>query len=395
MKKLFVLSALTTGLLSSCVQSEKFDMELSKAEKDITFQTVVAKQGTRAIIEGTEYGPTAPSFGTYAYHNVYGLMPGTDGYISDQEIIYHHQGDLKFWAPDGTNYFWPKEGSLTFYSYSPYKYQEAEHNTEKLAPLPPEIGQYGFRFVDYDVDAHQETDLMVAKIVYGQTANVANGGYTGVPTMFSHKLAIIKGFVLTTSEDYDGAWDGTEGSAKTGDMRFKIRKITLKNIPTKGTFVSEGISGSTGDVISEKWLAPTTAQVTKDYIWYEAEDGTEFGHVDSKKLHISKVAAETKYEKNPTIDSGYLLVMPQEFLTGSTQALEIVYTIGTYDGTEWKITGEPYTKTVLLSSIHSGLAESGWAANKKITYTLEFSTTEIRWAPSVQNWENSDFTVDY
>lgn len=396
MKKLFLLTTLAAGMLASCVQTETIAPELTEAEKEIKFQTVVAKQGTRAVIEGTEYGPTAPSFGSYAFHNVDGMMPGAVGYISDKEIVFNTQGELKYWAPNGTNYYWPKEGSLTFYSYSPYKYQEEANKTTPLAPQAPEIGQYGFRFMNYDVDAHQETDLMVADIVYGQTANISHGGYTGVPTVFRHKLALISGFILTTSEDYDGAWDGTPGSAKAGDMRFKIRKITLKNIPTKGTFQSQGISGSTGDIIGEKWDAPTEAQVTKDYVWYNVgEDGTEFGHVDSKKLHISKTATETTYNKNPTIENKYLLVMPQQFLAGSNQALEIVYTIGTYDGSDWQITGEPYTKTVLLKDVHSGYSDLGWSANKKITYTLEFSTTEIRWAPSVMDWENSDFTVDY
>lgn len=397
MKKMFLFSAMAAGLLTSCVQTETIAPELTNEEKEITFQTVVAKQGTRALIDGQKYDASAPSFGTYAYHNVDGTMPGSVGYISDKEIVYQTQNDLKFWAPSGTDYYWPKEGSLTFYSYSPYNYQESAYNSTKLAPLAPEIGQYGFRFIDYDVDAHQETDLMVADIVYGLNANKTNGGYSGVPTVFRHKLALISGFVLTTSEDYDGSWDGTPGSAKAGDMRFKIRKITLKNIPTKGTFYSQGINGATEDIIAEKWIAPTSEQVTKDYVWYEDINGTEFGHVDSKKLHITKTATETTYNKNPTIDNGYLLVIPQTFGTGSEQALEIVYTIGTYDGTEWKITGEPYTKSILLSSVHSTQKnpDAGWDINKKITYTLDFSTTEIRWAPSVEEWADKDFTVDY
>lgn len=413
MKKSFLFPVMAM-LVASCVQTETIAPELTEAEKEIKFQTVVAKQGTRAIITGVDYDDHCPSFGTYAFRNPTSLWPGSEAYITDVEIV-HKEDVTHYWGPASGNYQWPKQGSLTFYSYSPYKYQEEAYKTELLDPEPPEIGQYGFRFLDYNVALHQETDLMVADIQYGQTANATSIGalgssvvHTGVKTVFKHKLALIGGFILSTSEDYDGTWDGVSDlTAKDGNLRFRILNITFKNIPTIGTFTSEGIMGTDATIIEEKWVLSSTTPGLTDYVWYDnVEDdlpalvGQEFGHVASKQLHLYKPESPISGHRqvDPTIDHGYLLAIPQQFLTGSEAALEITYTIENFSSNDWhgaETAENKITKTVKLSDIHSGTPDLGWAMNKKIIYRLEFSTQEIRWAPYVENWENSDFTVDY
>lgn len=413
MKKSFLFPVMAM-LVASCVQTETIAPELTEAEKEIKFQTVVAKQGTRAIITGVDYDDHCPSFGTYAFKNPTSTLPGDEAYITDVEIVHKEDGMTHYWGPVSENYQWPKQGSLTFYSYSPYKYQEALHNTTPLAPLPPEIGQYGFRFINYNVADHQETDLMVADIQYGQTANITIGApgssvvHTGVKTVFKHKLALIGGFILSTNEDYDGTWDGVNDyTAKDGNLRFRILNITFKNIPTIGSFTSEGIMGTDATMIEEKWVLSSTTPGLTDYVWYdnlaagkEALVGEDFGHVASKQLHLYKPDSPISGHRqvNPTIANGYLLAIPQQFLSGNEAALEITYTIENYSSGNWHGAGsaeDKITKTVKLSDIHSGTADLGWAMNKKIIYRLEFSTQEIRWAPYVENWDNSDFTVDY
>lgn len=406
MKKSFLFPVMAM-LVASCVQTETIAPELTEAEKEIKFQTVVAKQGTRAIITGVDYDDHCPSFGTYAFKNPTSTWPGDEAYITDVEIVHKDDGTTHYWAPETESYQWPKQGSLTFYSYSPYKYQEEAHKTTLLAPLPPKIGQYGFKFENYDVDAHQETDLMVADIQYGQTANAPFGAqgssvvHTGVKTVFKHKLALIGGFILSTNEDYDGNWDGVNpATAKDGNLRFRILNITFKNIPTQGTFTSEGIMGTDATLIEEKWVLSATP--VKNYVWYDNEDaekpgGEEFGHVASKQLHLYKPDSPISGHRQaaPTITNGYLLAIPQQFLTGNEAALEITYTIENFSSDEWLGADDKITKAVKLSDIHKETTDLGWAMNKKIIYRLEFSTQEIRWAPYVENWDNSDFTVDY
>lgn len=408
MKKSFLFPVMAM-LVASCVQTETIAPELTEAEKEIKFQTVVAKQGTRAIITGVDYDDHCPSFGTYAFKNPTSTWPGDEAYITDVEIVHKEDGMTHYWGPVSGIYQWPKQGSLTFYSYSPYKYQEEDYKTDLLAPLPPEIGQYGFRFINYDVAKHQETDLMVADIQYGQTANVtvaapgSSVAHTGVKTVFKHKLALIGGFILSTNEDYDGTWDGvTDATAKDGNLRFRILNITFKNIPTIGSFTSEGIMGTDATIIEEKWELSSTTPGLTDYVWYDnvaasKTGGEEFGHVASKQLHLYKPESPLSGHRqaDPTITNGYLLAIPQQFLTGNEAALEITYTIENYASGAWHGAEDKITKAVKLSDIHSGTADLGWAMNKKIIYKLAFSTQEIRWAPYVENWENSDFTIDY
>ena len=416
MKKMFLFSAMAAGLLTSCVQTETIAPELTETEKEIKFQTVVAKQGTRAIITGVDYDEDCPSFGTYAFHNASSnnKLPGSGEYITNAEIVHKNDGTTHYWGPAVGSYQWPKQGSLTFYSYSPFYYQEEVHEATPLSPTVPEIGQYGFRFIDYDVDAHQETDLMVADIQYGQTANVTHGApnslitHTGVKTIFRHKLALIGGFILSTSEDYDGTWDGVNNNtAKDGNLRFKILNITLKNIATKGTFTSEGIKGTDASIIPEKWEISSDPAALKDYVWYDSKiaesdeyKGQEFGHVESKQLHLYKSESSVggHRQADPTIANGYLLAIPQQFLEANNAALEITYVIENFASGSWQVANseeDKITKSVKLYDIHKGTADLGWAANKKIVYKLEFSTQEIRWAPSIVGWENADFTVDY
>ena len=97
--------------------------------------------------------------------------------------------------------------------------------------------------------------------------------------------------------------------------------------------------------------------------------------------------------------------MPQEFVEGQQQ-LEVTYYIKTYTAlpgatfanyaeaeAAWE-KSDDITRTVNLTAIHPADKQS-WNMNQKITYTLKFSTTEIRWAPMVTDWTATDYTIDF
>lgn len=415
MKRLLIPIA-AAGLFASCVQTETIAPEVGEVQKDVRFNAVVAKKTSRAIITGTEYDKDAPTFGTYAFRNpsTTELLPGSERYITNEEIGYHDDGTTQFWAPKdpAISYKWPESGSLTFYSYSPYNFQEVlkddfgadiPANTVPLNPETPRIGQHGFIFRDYNVNDHQETDLMVADIVYGRTANEELGGYDGVPTLFRHKLALFGGVVLGTTKDYDGNWDGTDiETANPGNLRFKIKKVSVKNIPVVGTFTSEGITGvAPVEKKAESWvLASGDAAKTADYVWYENAEGLEFGYAASKQLHIYIMKTNPNGYKvvTPTKTHPYILAIPQEF-TNTDASIEITYTIETLveddeDVKSWSTPSE-HTKTILLANIHNEKDFKGWGMNKLIRYRFLFSTEEIRWAPEIADgWVMEDFNVD-
>lgn len=450
MKKNLLFVAMVTMTLASCVQEEGLVNELSSLPKEITYQTVVAKQKTRALIDGTEYGKSAPIFGSWARYNPNGLTVGTMAYIENDKIEYlaEEGNSIGYWgiAEDEHKHEWPGSGSLTFFSYSPYYFQE---NPTDVSPdnmvadqnSAPRF-QYGISFTDYNVHSHQQTDLMVADVQVGQTANItSNEGvnqsdYTGVPTIFRHKLAVILAFKLSTSEDYDGLFvpGGESGpwntNAKVGDKRFYIKYIKLKNLNVKGTYHGETYTTDTegNNVrILDKWVAPTT-QETKNYVWYDNNEGVEFGYASDKNVTISWTKTENEIHKNPTISSYtetvsggtttitdedewntnnrdlfHLLVLPQDF-EKDKQQLEVEYFYKTYapetqeeqnptDLTQaeaaWKGgPGNTIKRTVDLQLIHPD-GYKGWKMNQKIIYNLKFSTTEIRWAPQVVEWENA------
>ena len=197
------------------------------------------------MIDGATYKSTDPTFGTLAYYLPKGKtwlanMADAELYIPISEVSY--LSSVSTWST-ATPYYWPKTGSLTFFSYSPYKYKEAG-STETLA-VEALTGNDGFQ-LEYDVDAHQDTDFMVADIAKDKTANETNGGYKGVPTVFRHKLTQIVGINFLTvgkdasgnlvEKDYANGDNGDTAPYKAGDVVFKLKKVTVNNLCTTGLY---------------------------------------------------------------------------------------------------------------------------------------------------------------
>ena len=428
MKKNLILVAMSTIMLASCVQEESLENQevLSSSPKEITFQTVVAKQKSRALINGSEYKPTDPAFGAWARYNPNGYTVGTMAYINNHIIEYLSDASTNYWGirRDSTHdvHVWPDKGTLTFYAYSPFYFQENLADSLPLvtneASQAPRTGVYGISFPHYNVDKHQQTDLMLADVKVGQTSNITagesgnNSAYTGVPTIFRHKLAVILAFKLATSEDYDGEFvpgmnQGTYNTgAVAGDMRFFIKSIKLKNIATVGSYYGEMYTVD-NTLIDDRWELDVDS-VRKDYVWYENPQGHEFGHVGAKQLQISYVVDSTNVHVNPTLAANegryHLLVLPQVFEDGKQQ-LEVEYFIKTYTAAPGTIftseaaaeaaweKGNIIKRTVDLIDVHP-VDSRAWDMNQKITYTLKFSTTEIRWAPQVTDWTATDYIID-
>ena len=101
-------------------------------------------------------------------------------------------------------------------------------------------------------------------------------------------------------------------------------------------------------------------------------------------------------------------MLPQDFEDGKQQ-LEVTYFIKTYaepttspttyaDAENcWKTDGTTITKTIDLIDVHPE-GKKAWKMNQKIIYNLKFSTSEIRWAPQIVQWEDAfpgGYTVDF
>lgn len=358
--KRFFLAALAIAVVASCTKNEVNEVT---ANDQITFQTVVGPN-TKALIDGPTYETTDPSFGTVAYYNANGTgqtFPNSAAlYIPESEVSY----SSTYWST-ATPYYWPKNGSLTFFSYSPYNELEATMTCDLTN---------GLKLTNWDVDANQGVDVMVADVKTGQTANGSNGAYTGVPTIFRHKLSQIVDVTFKTDKDYANSHDGTPGNKfEAGDKQFFINYVKINKLEQTGTYTS-GINVSNSQLGT--WELPATPAYNSNYNWFNetASCDTEFK------------SAATSANTMP-----YLLVMPQTYETftapekaSDVSNVEVKYTIRTYTD-ESHFSDDVVTAHVSMYDIFS-TSSNALAMNKQVTINFTIGVNQIYWAPSVEAW---------
>lgn len=409
MKKSVFAALAALAALAACTKNEVTPQQSDPQQ--ISFTPLNSKLSTKALIDGTTYSTTDPTFGSLAYYVPSGdwntKMPDTDTklYIPTSEISY----DGSHWTT-AKPYYWPKSGSLTFFAYSPYNYQETGSTTTPIS-VAAGTGNDGIVITDYDVDAHQDTDLMVADVTKSKdkTENGTNGGYTGVPIVFQHKLAQIVGINLETVKtnaggtlevhDYANSHDGTSGNAyEAGDVVFKLKNVSvnLLNIVGKYTY-----SGSNSDTPSSVWSDHATPK--DSYVWYDCTTDRTSG-TDPEQFTDNKTFTLTFNNKHTANANPYLLVLPQPLTERSSTTspdkpyLHLEYQVLTYtDATNYAT--ENVEENVDLYIIHGGVSGSSTsgieiAQNKKITYTIRINleTRQIYWAPSVEDWVDESHT---
>ena len=353
MKKNIIIALAACVALAACTKNELKPVEV---DQQITFQAVVNKPSTKAMLTGTSY-PTDSTFGTVAYKV---NNSGSQLYIPVSEVKYT-AGPSAYWSTEAA-YYWPKENgsSLTFYSYSPFKYSE----TSSPNAISVTHTEDGLKFTDYSVKNHQKTDLMVAEKITGQTANntTNNGGSwaKGVPTVFHHMLAQIVAINFQTVvdasadhvvvKDYANDHDGTNAAYVAGDKQFVVTGVYFEQFYEQGTLTAGA---------SQNW--ESTGAATPSCTWYSDANGKKF--IDGKC----------------TPRDTYYLVLPQEF-NNENAKLHVKYEIHTYTNAN-----DHATEMMDVSVPLKNLNES-WEMNKKYTYTLNIDLDRIYWDPKVTEW---------
>ena len=354
MKKNIFIALAACVAFAACTKNELKPVEV---DQQITFQAVVNKSSTKAMIDDTSY-PTTETFGTVAYK--VNSSSVAELYIPVSEVKYT-AGSPSYWSTEAA-YYWPKESgsSLTFYSYSPFNYSE----TGTPTAISVTHTKDGLTFTDYSVMNHQETDLMVAEKQENQTSNTATTHLwaDGVPTVFHHMLAQIVAINFQTVEnasvspvvvkDYANDHDGTSGyEYVAGDKQFVVTDVYFENFYEQGTLTAGA---------SQSWSS--TGSVTTSYTWY-------FNTSDPAKFIDGKC----------TPRNTYYLVLPQDFNDESAK-LHVKYEIHTYTSDSQYAT-EKMDVSVPLKSLNPK-----WEMNKKYTYTLNIDLDRIYWDPSVKDW---------
>lgn len=378
MKKVLTAAilAVTTCAFIGCTKNEV--KSISDNPQTVRFLPLNSKHSTKVMVNGTTYPKDLP-FGTLAYYLPSGNwntdMANATLYIPISKVV--HDATSGNWEVDQKAYYWPKSGKLTFFAYSPFSY--AEGGDLVVEPLS---GNDGIQIENYDVDEHQATDFMVADIAKDKTKNETNGGYTGVPVVFRHKLSQIVGINFQTVAtnaagnlvEHDYSNGHSAGTLEAGDVVFKLKKVEVQNLYTVGSYVYSGTD--VDPVTSDGWMHQANK---KNYTWFGKAPEAFAGN---KTFNLTyKTQDDTRNE--------YLLVLPQPLITPGTTTLKttdplihIEYQVLTYNGTDFST--ENVSEDVYLYNIHGAID-----MNKKITYNFKINleNRKIYWAPSVEDWD--------
>lgn len=353
-KHIFYIAA-ACAALASCVKNE---VRVNAPDKEITFQTVSTKAATAFN--------TNHKFYSYAYF----LKKGEDWdysnldkeaklYINKALIAYETPATGKgYWAA-AKPYYWPKQGSLTFFAWTDYT-ADPSVGTGATVDCAHDTG---IKITNYSVtgnnNENKNKDILVAKIAKNKIANESATGTweKGVPTVFRHALANVE-FKVNKQMAYE-------------NVTFKVRSITLNNVSTKGTFTQ----GSPNETTGWKWSD-----------WAETGNLTVFSSTTG--VEVTKTADAGTYNELTPSATDYHIVLPQVLRDKTDPKLTIEYEIIT----SYVTGGTPVTEKVTETKDLKEIYKNDWECNKNYVLGITLGLNEIFWDPSIEGWENGDVT---
>lgn len=362
MNKIIWISAAVLSV-AACAKNEVIPVN-SGENQEITFN-VAPKTKADPQLQPGEFS-TGNVFASWAYYLPSGMnwkqnSGDAKEYISGATIVNNANTEGK-WKCGSKSYYWPKNGSLTFFAYS--------LNRDKLAFNDVVHGAQTPSFVDchqstgisahLDLKIDPNVDFLVADPAYDKVLNESNYGATGVPTLFRHKLSWI--VVKVKAGNYK-------------NKSFELQSITFKIISSAAWY------RQLADESNPSGFNPTSGSARNDVSYT-----TKVQLVPTDKL--TDVAVNS---------SDHRYYIPQTFADDST--IEVVYTITTTVGSD--TVTENVKKTIQLNTLFQTVTDpatskvsGGWEMGKKYTINLTFTLDEILWDPAVQDWDVEGTTVD-
>lgn len=345
--------------LTGCMKNEVY---VPKCDTPISFE--VANYVAQTRVAGAF--DTAKTFGVNAWSHDAAADAGDEVQMMTNEVVSYADGK---WTTS-TPYYWPINGTVDFIAYYPtsvvptigYDYEGADT----------------YKYTNYTVETVADgVDLMYADKAIRFSANNtadANGtnlgigsyGFEGVPTLFRHALAKINFKVQNANPKDEDNEDFT--------YEVVVKGITLE-VYNQGS-VTLTNDGTTDDASRGAWTLPTDNVWTPTDVNATLATLTWTGDVSLTNDTAVEYAARTQY------------VLPQALVAGKQKITVEYAVIQRQDGTEIS-RKEDY-------SVESYLVDwdlKKWEMNKNITYTISIAkeTTQILFAPAVEEWANDAF----
>ena len=326
------------AILAGCTRTEI--RSIADEPQQITFRTIETKAADDFLNTNKfySYAYFLPKDETWEINNA-----NAQDYITGALIAFNTTANA--WKADGATYYWPKQGSLTFFAWT-------DNTATPTGTYAGCAKDKGITFTAYSAFDNKNKDLLVADIakdMNGQNLTTHQGWKPGVPTVFHHVLSNLA-FTIKTNDDYSAG------------ATYSLKSITLRNVSTKGNYAQ----GSPAATAAEN-------------VWT--------GYGDVKAMPVFTSAAEQPVSNAvagliPSADD-FSIVLPQKF-TDETPVIEIVYTIN--------YTGTAVVETVTEAKPLKDIYTEGWVSGKKYTLNIKLSLNEILWDPSVEAWEDGAVT---
>ena len=379
MKKFFFLAALAGAALVSCTKN---DPAVNEEQQLITFASPVVSLNTKSATEVWNNYPTAEeyNFAVWAKYFVDGsyendtYKTGTyktweAGQTYMNEVVVKYGNNT--WAP-AQNYYWPKNGSLTFIAYAPTNIQAItdvngngiQITGHTVATTPKD--QLDILFSERAYNKQKVDDDTVAEGTTGSQPGNANDPYTGVHLSFKHALSSIL-FNIKTKEDYS-----------TASTTITLKKIEVHQAVSKGSFNQNladknGATTTDADATAPAWTFDTTP-VRANYVVDKTAD-IKLSTTAYYPTGITNTTAATN-----GLRATDLILLPQN-LAGVT--LRVEYTIKNSDAGSQELA---QIAELPLSTTNV----AAWEMGKRYIYNIIIGLDTIYFEPYVQDWVDVD-----
>lgn len=372
MKKFFIFAAMAGAALVGCTKNEP---AADTDQQMITFAAPVVSPNTKAATEVWNNYPTAKAydFAVWAKYYVKGSYENNDyekgtyttwaeGQTYMKEVVVSHNANT--WAP-AQNYYWPKNGSLTFIAYAPASKANFAEATAT-----------GITFTNYPVSYKpaEQVDLLFSERTYnqqkssmdetagsnttGSTPDVKEDAYTGVHISFKHALSSIL-FNIKTDKDYVA-----QGTTIT------LKQIQVYNAVSQGSF-NQNLADNNGATTSAAAWTFAATPVRSNYNVDGAKD---------VKLSTNAYYPSTTSTTAPVTADGLrasdLILLPQDL---KDVTLRIEYTIKNNGA------GSEELKQIAELPLN-GSTVSKWVMGKRYIYNITIGLETIYFEPYVQDW---------